>query len=261
MVKICAYCDKQIVWPDIFNCYYCQKQYCDEHYLAQNHECPKVKAAEHIEKNWLRKKGQDITSGMYLAVCKQCGYKSKEPFEIEYAEKFRQIHINMKGCDAQQVVLREYEEDKKDDTESSEIPPKTSSFGKNLDTEWLYDMLKIAQSIINTHHLDQTEFFTQCNFRFRFDQEANDAFGYVGGTYPDYIIGIHKLFSKPSDEDKRFVTMTIVHELLHIIHSKWSESEVVREEYRLANLAGYFDTLQRRDSGYLARRKNLDDLE
>jgi len=107
LVKVCGYCQKSLVWPDIFSCFYCQKQYCDKHYLAENHECPKAMAARHIEKDWLRKKGQDITSAHYWVVCKQCSYQSGEAFEIQYAEKFRQTHINMKGCSPDKVVLRQ----------------------------------------------------------------------------------------------------------------------------------------------------------
>lgn len=126
---------------------------------------------------------------------------------------------------------------------------------------WLDELLEIAQSIINMYHLDQSKFFKKCSFQFKFDHSANDAFGYVDGNFPNYTIGIHELFSNPTDEDKRFVTMTIVHELLHIIHADWSEDQISREEYRIANLAHYFDTLQRRDGAYLARRKNLSEYD
>lgn len=98
-----------------------------------------------------------------------------------------------------------------------------TSRGENSQTEWLYEALGKAQKIINTHHQDQSDYFAKCNFQFRFDQETDDAFGYVDGTFPNYVIGIHELFSKPMPEDKRFVTMTIVHELLHVIHNDWPE--------------------------------------
>lgn len=63
MAKVCGSCGRILHWPAIYSCYYCQKVYCDKHRLAENHECPKVTAAKHIEKDWLRKKGINITSG------------------------------------------------------------------------------------------------------------------------------------------------------------------------------------------------------
>ncbi|MBS3923332.1 MAG: hypothetical protein KGZ37_09340 [Nitrosarchaeum sp.] len=121
-------------------------------------------------------------------------------------------------------------------------------------------LLQSAQYIINTYHKNESKFFAKCNFLIEFAQETDDAFGFVDGTFPNYRIGIHELFDKLTNEDQRFITMTIVHELLHIIHADWNESQVAGEEYRLANLAGYFDTLQRRDGAYLKRVRNFRDL-
>lgn len=121
-------------------------------------------------------------------------------------------------------------------------------------------LLQKAQYIVNTHHKNESEFFAKCNFLIEFAQETDDAFGFVDGTYPNYRIGIHELFDKQTDEDQRFITMTIVHELLHIIHADWDENKIAYEEYRLANLAGYFNTLLRRDGAYLKRVRNFRDL-
>lgn len=121
-------------------------------------------------------------------------------------------------------------------------------------------LLHSAQYIINTYHKNESEFFAKCNFLIEFAQETDEAFGFVDGTFPNYRIGIHQLFDRLTDDDQRFITMTIVHELLHIIHADWNENQVAGEEYRLANLAGYFDTLQRRDMTYLKRVRNFRDL-
>jgi len=121
-------------------------------------------------------------------------------------------------------------------------------------------LLQKAQQIVNTYHKNESEFFSKCNFSIEFTQETDEAFGFVDGTFPNYRIGIHELFDRLTDEDQRFITITIVHELLHIIHADWNENQVAGEEYRLANLAGYFDTLQRRDMAYLKRVRNFRDL-
>ena len=259
MAKTCGFCNKTIVWPDIFNCYYCQKQYCSDHSQAENHECPKVVSAKHIKGDYLREKGVNISSGKYRVECKDHGFES-EYYDIETANQKRIEHIKEYNCKSNSVWLREHEEDRRMDKGFSASFKGETSFGKTAQTNWLYDLLVKAQNIINEHHMNQKDFFKDCEFRFRFDQETDEAFGYLNGTFPNYVIGIHELFSKPTEEDKRFVTMTIVHELLHAIHKNWSEKEVQGEEYRLANLAGYFDTLQRRDQAYLKRRKNLRDL-
>ncbi|MEC4847560.1 MAG: Hsp70 family protein, partial [Nitrosarchaeum sp.] len=121
-------------------------------------------------------------------------------------------------------------------------------------------LLQKAQDVINTYHKNESEFFSKCNFSIEFAQETDEAFGFVDGTKPNYRIGIHVLFYRFTEADKRFITMTMVHELLHIIHADWNENQVRYEEYRLANLAGYFDILQKRDMAYLKRVRNLRDL-
>jgi len=129
--------------------------------------------------------------------------------------------------------------------------------------EILHDFVPLldnAQNIINTYHKNESDFFSKCNFLIEFVQEADDAFGFVDGTFPNYRIGIHELFDRFTNDDKRFITMTLVHELLHIIHADWDENQVAGEEYKLANLAGYFDTLQRRDEAYLKRVRNFRNL-
>ena len=88
LAKICSLCDKQIVWPDIFNCFYCQKQYCPEHSQPENHECPKVSAAKHIKGDYLRERGVNITSGRYRVECKIHGFIT-DYFEIGTANQKR----------------------------------------------------------------------------------------------------------------------------------------------------------------------------
>jgi len=259
MTKICAFCEKKLVWPEIFNCYYCQKTFCDEHSIAENHECPKVVAAKHIEKSYLRRKDVNITTGRYMVICKNCGF-STDYFGIEEANQKRIYHMQNQKCSSKSVQLKQHEEDKAFDEEF--VKNQSEEFSsKQAEDDWLYQCLAEAKSIINTHHKDESEFLSQCHFSFQFDQNADDAFGYLTGSFPNYKIGIHELLSDPSPEVFRFVTMTIVHELLHAIHSEWSEKKVAKEEYLLANKAHYFDTLQKRDMAYLKRLRNLKDLE
>lgn len=105
MVKLCASCGVDLVWPKTFSCYYCQNTFCDKHRLAENHECAKVMAAKYIEKDYLRKRGVNITSGKYAAVCRQCGYAS-EYEDIEAASQRRIHHIKQQRCEGKSVQLR-----------------------------------------------------------------------------------------------------------------------------------------------------------
>ena len=114
MVKVCEFCKKDIVWPDIFNCYYCQKTYCDKHSLAENHDCPKVVAARNIERDYLRKRGTNITTGRYMAVCKECGYRTGFMY-IEEANQRRVEHIQTSRCSGSSVKLREHTYDRQAD--------------------------------------------------------------------------------------------------------------------------------------------------
>lgn len=244
MVKICAFCNKQIVWLDIFNCYYCQKQYCPDHSQPENHECPKIKAASNIERDWLRKKGQNITSAKYWAVCKQCGYKSQEPAEIEYAEKFRQIHINMKGCDSQKVVLRERAEDRQADEEFVQ----QNTVQKEADN-WMYQCLAEAKSIIKRYHsdYDTRAFFEHTTYELYIQNDRENAYAYITLTENSnhFPIGIHPALSENNAQNQKMLVIILVHELLHAIHDRegCGHDKINPLERKLANLGGYFDAL------------------
>ena len=121
-------------------------------------------------------------------------------------------------------------------------------------------LLLEAQKIINSHHKDEKNFFSKCTFEFAFDQKTDQAGGYVTGNFPNYKIGIHEIFSEPTEDNLKFIILVFIHETLHIIHADWSENQVAKEEYRLANLAGLFDTLQKRTFGFLQNRRISKDL-
>lgn len=114
MAKTCHACGKTINWPDIFNCYYCQQAYCDKHQVAENHDCPKVVAARHIKGDYLRKRGVNITTGMYRAVCEECGFSTDFMF-IEQANQLRINHIRTGTCQRSSVKLRQHDEGNRED--------------------------------------------------------------------------------------------------------------------------------------------------
>ena len=101
-------CGKKETVP--FTCTYCKLKFCSEHRLAENHDCFKAKHAKYIRKNWLQKRGQNITSGKYIVVCAACGFKTGEARFIEIAGQQREEHILEKHCDVSKIFLEEVQE-------------------------------------------------------------------------------------------------------------------------------------------------------
>lgn len=121
----------------------------------------------------------------------------------------------------------------------------------------LNDLLKEAQSIINKHHKDESNFFSSCNFRLFFQDHWKEVYGYIDGTYPEYGIGLHIALKQLTYENARMIIIVLVHELLHAIHSDWNENQVQKEERRLANLEGYFDSLIEFQNLYLTGKLRM----
>ena len=106
MGKTCYFCNKIIVWPEINSCAYCGNHFCEEHRIAEKHECPKVVAAKHINKDYLRRKGVNITTGSFKAVCKNCGFETRF-IDIESANQERINHKRIKNC----LMIYDYQQD------------------------------------------------------------------------------------------------------------------------------------------------------
>lgn len=244
MAKVCGSCGEILHWPAIYSCYYCQKVYCDKHRLAENHECPKVTAAKHIKKDWLRKKGINITSGKYAATCKQHGLTS-EYCDIEEANQKRIIHIKENGCSPADVQLKEHEEDKAEDMKLAGL-----ASGQDTNTDWMKDCLDTSKNIINTHHnfctCDTEMFFSTTTYRLFVQDDKPNAYAYIrieeGSTH--FPIAIHPALAERSPENIRMLNVVLVHELLHALHQDWEEGKVKNAERNLANKGGYFDALQ-----------------
>src|SRR5438094_3851585 len=79
----CSFCQKKEPFP--YTCAYCKQKFCADHRLAENHDCFKARYAKYIRKTWVRKQGQNITSGKYIVVCDVCGFRTQEGRLIEIA--------------------------------------------------------------------------------------------------------------------------------------------------------------------------------
>ena len=88
-----------------FKCKYCGQNFCSKHRVAEMHDCIKTRYVKYIRKTWLRKYGQNITTGFYHVSCDACGYKT-EPVSIEQAGADRQAHVDA-GCLSEKVFLED----------------------------------------------------------------------------------------------------------------------------------------------------------
>lgn len=233
-------------WPAIYSCYYCQKVCCAEHRLAESHECPKVIAARHIEKDWLRRKGTNITSARFGAICKQCGFTS-DYSDIEEGNRLRIEHIKTAGCRSGQVQLRQHQEDRAVDNTLRNrdlLQTEVSSEIESGVPDWMYDSLNTAKNILKQYHTfcgcDIEGFVKISDFKLFIQHDKPNAYGYISLTGNPFKIGVHPIFQQ---YDKRDLVPTMIHELLHALHPEWQHDKVNPEEKLLANKAGYFDAL------------------
>ena len=246
-----------VVWPDVFNCFYCQKQYCGDHSLAENHQCPKVLAAKHVKGDYLRRKGVNITSGRFRIVCSNCGFSSQY-YDIEDANQVRIDHIGEKNCPSNSVYLKQHNEDEKSDIEF-ETNANVSQDVSDI-PQWMCDCLNEAKTIINTYHIDFecNEFLAKSTFELFIQTDKEYAFGYITlGRHPYYRIGIHKMLEDNTPENKRVIIIVLVHELLHALHPEWGHDKIRPTENLLANKAGYFDALRNMEIMYLSGKWKL----
>jgi len=88
-----------------FSCKICGKTHCHQHRMPENHQCPRVMAARHIEKSWLKKDMIDVTNGRFAVVCHECRYESN-PDDILLADEDRSRHIKSSGHPAEKVWLK-----------------------------------------------------------------------------------------------------------------------------------------------------------
>lgn len=73
--------------------------------MPENHQCPRVMAAKHVEKSWLKRVEMDVTHGRFVVICYECNYESS-PEDILLADEERSQHIKSSGHPTEKVWLR-----------------------------------------------------------------------------------------------------------------------------------------------------------
>lgn len=126
---------------------------------------------------------------------------------------------------------------------------------KKTSIDWMYDCLEIAKYIIKKHHHPESADFDSSQFVL-FIARDQDAYGCMNlEDNNSYKIGIHYSLSAETPENTRMLVIVLVHQLLHLIHQDWEEDKIRPEEKRLANQAGYYDSMRNMQVLYLDKMK------
>jgi hypothetical protein len=127
---------------------------------------------------------------------------------------------------------------------------------------WLSDCLKDAQNAIAEYHdekpddknfVDCSKFFENKSFDVKIQNNGNAS----GGinliqdlpSQPSYKMYIHDIFQSDTRDNRRMVTIILVHQLLHAIHPSKIHDSVIGQkginkmEHEIANRASYHDAL------------------
>lgn len=203
-------------------CKLCGYVYCKEHLLPQRHKCTMLENVEYV-------KPDTFSNSNY----------SQSPNELHVPSSTDAENINVESSM------------KKVTTDSSISNP-----------YWLYDCLEDAKNLIVEYHDEKPDdkSFTDCaNFfvQKRFDvkiQNNGNASGDVNlirglSSQPSYQICVHDILSEDTRNNRRMVTVVLVHQLLHAIHpsrmhdSTNGQKGIKKLEHELANRASYHDAL------------------
>lgn len=129
------------------------------------------------------------------------------------------------------------------------------------DYGWVCGCLAKAIDIIKNHHNHpeyHPDFFDTARFEIYLQLDMQYAYAYIqltGG--PVYPIHIHNALKDNSEQNQKILVVTLVHELLHAIHSDWGHNKIRPAERRLANLAMYFDAYREMEIKFLSGKMSL----
>ncbi|MDE1812573.1 MAG: hypothetical protein KGH85_06890 [Thaumarchaeota archaeon] len=140
---------------------------------------------------------------------------------------------------------------------------------------WLSDCLKDAQNMIIEHHqekpddknfIDCAKFFADKTFGVKIQNNGNASgdINLIGDlpSQPSYKICIHDVLGYDARDNRKMVTIVLVHQLLHAIHpSRAHDSTSMRNginriEHEIANKASYHDALLNLESLYQSGKIN-----
>ena len=202
------------------SCKLCGYVYCTNHLLPQRHKCAMLENVEYVKADSFQNDPEPVSPD--------------KPKEI-------QSDANLSNVEKVNVSMVQTIED--------------SSY-------WLSDCLEDAQNVILECHdekpddgnfADCAKFFAGKTFAVKIQNNGN-ASGDINlihdmPSQPSYKIYIHDVFQGDTRDNRRMVTVIIIHQLLHAIHplrmhdSTNMQKGINKMEHEIANRASYHDAL------------------
>jgi molecular chaperone DnaK len=140
-----------------------------------------------------------------------------------------------------------------------EIPVRREESPNATKYKWMCTCLNEAKSIIRAYHgSEYREFLSRAKFELFIQQDKQYAFGHIQlGMDPYYPIGIHNALKEDTMDNRRMVTVVLIHELLHAIHPDWGHDRIRPAEHVLANKASLYDALVNMDRLFLSGKMSF----
>ena len=204
-------------------CKLCGYVYCKDHLSPQRHKCAMLENVEYVK--------ADTFSSSIIP---------QSPNELQMSSSADTANINVEPS-----------------------VKKITSMTSNMDDPyWLSDCLEDAKNLIVEHHdekpddksfIDCANFFAHKTFDVKLQNNGNASgdINLIRGlpSQPSYKIFIHDSLKEDTRDNRRMVTVVLVHQLLHAIHpSRMHDFVNVQKginklEHELANRASYHDAL------------------
>jgi len=204
--------------------------------------------------------------------CKLCGYVyckdhlSPQRHKCAMLENVEYVKADTFSSSIISQSQNELQMSSSTDTANLDVEPsvkKVTSMTSNMDSPyWLSDCLEDAKNLIVEYHdekpddksfVDCANFFAHKTFDMKLQNNGNASgdINLIRGlpSQPSYKIFIHDSLKEDTRDNRRMVTVVLVHQLLHAIHpSRMHDFTNVQKginklEHELANRASYHDAL------------------
>ena len=204
-------------------CKLCGYVYCKDHLSPQKHKCTMLENVEYVS--------PDTLSSSTI---------SQTPNELEMPASTGVANVTVEPL-------------------VEKITPLPSDDGT---VYWLSDCLEDAKNLIMENHdekpddknfVDYKNFFSQKTFDIKIQNNGNASsdINLIKGlpSQPSYKIFVHDIFREDTRNNRRMVTVVLVHQLLHAIHPSRMHNTIDGQkginklEHDLVNRASYHDAL------------------
>ncbi|MGB9124986.1 MAG: AN1-type zinc finger protein [Nitrosotalea sp.] len=219
--KYCTFDGAKVDGTFSMPCKLCGYVYCKEHLLPQKHKCTMLENVEYVKPD---------TFSNY----------SQSPNELHIPSSTEATNINVE----------------------SDVKKVTSTVSSTGNPYWLFDCLEDAKNLIIEYHdekpddksfIDCANFFAQKTFDVKIQNNGNASgdINLIRGfpSQPSYQICVHDMLGGDTRNNRRMVTVVLVHQLLHAVHPSRmhdltnGQKGIKKLDHELANRASYHDAL------------------